>query len=45
MRGGYPAIAPDFTTGHDGFKAGFFATLAELEIGNFCFESRNRLLV
>ncbi len=30
-----PAIAPDFTTGHDEFKAGFFATLAELEIGNF----------
>ena len=44
-RDGYPAFAPDLATGHDGFKAGFFATLAELETGNFWFESRNRLLI
>jgi len=45
VRDGYPAFAPDLMTGHDGFKTGFFATLAELETGNFWFESRNRLLI
>jgi SAM-dependent methyltransferase len=45
MRDGYPAFAPDPAIGNDGFKAGFFAPLAELETGNFWFESRNRLLI
>ena len=44
VRDGYQAFAPDLTTGHEGFKTGFFAPLAELETGNFWFESRNRLL-
>ena len=45
VRDGYPAFAPNFTTVHDGFKASFFGPLAELETGNFWFESRNRLLI
>jgi SAM-dependent methyltransferase len=41
---GFLSFAPDLAVGYDGFKAGFFASLAELEAGNFWFESRNRLL-
>lgn len=44
LRNGYPTFAPELATGYDGFKTGYFALLAELEEGNFWFESRNRLL-
>lgn len=44
VRDGHPAFAPELAAGYDGFEAGFFASLAELEAGNFWFESRNRLL-
>jgi SAM-dependent methyltransferase len=44
VRDGHPTFAPELAAGYDGFKAGFFASLAELEEGNFWFESRNRLL-
>lgn len=44
LRDGHPTFAPELAVGYDGFKAGFFASLAELEEGNFWFESRNRLL-
>ena len=44
VRDKHPAFAPELTVSYDGFKAGFFASLAELEAGNFWFESRNRLL-
>ncbi len=42
---GYPTLAPEHTAGYDGFKADFFVSLAELEGGNFWFESRNQLLI
>lgn len=45
LRDGHPAFAPELMAGNDGFKAEFFASLAELEAGNFWFESRNRLLI
>lgn len=45
VRDGHLAFAPEFAAIYDGFKAGFFASLAELEAGNFWFESRNRLLI
>lgn len=45
LRDGHPAFAPELSAGNDGFKADFFASLAELEAGNFWFESRNRLLI
>jgi len=44
VRDGHPAFAPELSAGNDGFKADYFALLAELEAGNFWFESRNRLL-
>ena len=43
LRDGHPAFAPELSNGNDGFKVDFFASLAELEEGNFWFESRNRL--
>ena len=42
---GYLAFAPDLAVGYDGFKTDSFSLLAELEEGNFWFESRNRLLI
>ena len=44
VRDGHPAFAPELAAGYDGFEAGFFASLAELEAENFWFASRNRLL-
>lgn len=44
LHDGYPAFAPELLAGNDGFKADFFASLAEVEAGNFWFESRNCLL-
>ena len=44
LRDGYPTFAPELAAGYNGFKTDFFASLAELEVGNFWFESRNRLL-
>lgn len=44
VRDGHPAFALELAVGYNGFKTGFFASLAELEEGNFWFESRNRLL-
>lgn len=45
LRDGYLAFNPELTASYDGFNAGFFASLAQLEEGNFWFESRNRLLI
>ena len=42
---GFSTFAPELLAGNDGFKADFFASLAEVEAGNFWFESRNRLLI
>ena len=44
LRDGYPAFSPELAVGNNGFKTGFFSLLAKLEVGNFWFESRNRLL-
>jgi len=44
LRDEYPVFAPELLAGNDGFKANVFASLAELEAGNFWFESRNHLL-
>jgi SAM-dependent methyltransferase len=44
VRNGHQAFAPELSAGNDGFKADFFASLAELEAENFWFKSRNRLL-
>jgi SAM-dependent methyltransferase len=45
VNNGHPAFAPELAAGYDGFEATFFDRLAELEDGNFWFESRNRLLI
>jgi SAM-dependent methyltransferase len=39
------AFAPELAEKNEGFEADYFATLAELEAGNFWFRSRNRLLI
>jgi len=41
IKHGYPILAPDIAHTVDGFDAGFFAQLAEVEAENFWFESRN----
>jgi SAM-dependent methyltransferase len=45
MRDGYPFFAPQLVDTYGGFEARFFHLLAEIEKGNFWFESRNRLLI
>ena len=42
---GYLSFAPELSTCNEGFNTECFASLAELEIGNFWFESRNQLLI
>jgi 2-polyprenyl-3-methyl-5-hydroxy-6-metoxy-1,4-benzoquinol methylase len=42
--GGFECYAPDLAHQGDGFKAGYFADLAELEGENFWFRSRNQLI-
>jgi SAM-dependent methyltransferase len=42
--GGFECYAPDLAHQGDGFKAGYFADLADLEGGNFWFSSRNQLI-
>ena len=42
---GYPAFAPGVMDSYNGFAAEFYHRLAELEKGNFWFESRNSLLI
>ncbi len=44
-RGGHLALAPALAEESAGFEADFFTRLADVEPGNFWFESRNRLLV
>jgi SAM-dependent methyltransferase len=39
------AFAPELAKDSEGFEAGYFARLAEMEAGNFWFRSRNRLLM
>jgi SAM-dependent methyltransferase len=43
--GGILAFAPEVAEKSDGFESDSFATLAELEGGNFWFRSRNRLII
>jgi SAM-dependent methyltransferase len=45
MLEGYPFFAPRLVDTYGGFEARFFHLLAEIEKGNFWFESRNRLLI
>jgi SAM-dependent methyltransferase len=45
MLDGYPFFAPQLVDTYGGFEARFFHLLAEIEKGNFWFESRNRLLI
>lgn len=45
MQDGYPLYAPEFATESSGFKANYFADLAQLEAVNFWFRSRNQLLL
>ena len=42
--GGFECYAPDLAHQGDGFKADYFADLADLEDANFWFRSRNRLI-
>ena len=42
---GHLAFAPELAEQNDGFEAGYFETLAQLEAGNFWFRSRNRLVI
>jgi SAM-dependent methyltransferase len=45
FQNGYPLFAREISNDNGGFEAYFFCHLAQLEKGNFWFESRNRLLV
>lgn len=42
---GYQSFSKDLETGNDGFSAGYFEHLAEVEEGSFWFQGRNRLLL
>ena len=42
---GHLAFAPELARESEGFEADYFATLAEMEAGNFWFRSRNQLLI
>lgn len=42
---GHLAFAPDLAEQSEGFEASYFEKLPDYEIGNFWFNSRNRLLV
>lgn len=42
---GFLAFSPETAEANDGFAADYFPALAELESGNFWFESRNRLII
>jgi len=42
---GFPAYAPDLAHSGGGFKASYFANLAQLEAGHFWFQVRNQLIV
>lgn len=39
------AFAPELAADSEGFEANYFATLAQLEAGNFWFRARNRLII
>jgi len=45
LHNGYLAFAPNLAVVSGSFKPSLFALLAEVETGNFWFESRNRLLI
>lgn len=42
---GFPALARDSANSYEGFHSEYFEQLAGLEIGNFWFESRNKLIL
>lgn len=42
---GHLAFAPELAADSEGFEADYFATLAQLEAGNFWFRARNRLII
>jgi SAM-dependent methyltransferase len=42
---GFQAFSPESIGSSDGFKSDYFAKLADLEVENFWFRSRNRLIV
>lgn len=42
---GHLSFAPELAKDSEGFEAGYFARLAEMEAGSFWFRSRNRLLI
>jgi|SRR5579871_360647 len=39
------ALAPELASGNDGFEAGYFERLAQMEAGHFWFEGRNELIL
>lgn len=43
--GGFPAFAPEWSNGNDGFSAGYFEQLHALEDSHFWFRARNALLL
>jgi SAM-dependent methyltransferase len=45
MQEGFPAYAPDLAREGGGFKASYFADLADMEAGHFWFRARNRLII
>ncbi len=42
---GHFAFAPELAEESEGFEASYFDTLSKLEVGNFWFTSRNRLII
>ena len=42
---GHWVFAPSLAEGNDGFRPEYFDDLSKLEVGNFWFEARNRLIV
>lgn len=45
MQGGFSSYAPAMAQEGDGFKAAYFADLADMEEGHFWFRARNRLII
>ncbi|MEW6313109.1 MAG: class I SAM-dependent methyltransferase [Pseudomonadota bacterium] len=45
LANGFPAFAPQLAVGDSGYKADYYAEIAQLEAGNFWFRARNRLIL
>lgn len=45
MQEGFQAYAPAMSQEGGGFKAAYFADLADMEVGHFWFRARNRLII